>query len=288
MAINLPGDLSQSWQNLNTFSSQVVNQVTEASQKAKVSLTNSANTAVNAISKSTTQAVDTLSQTTDKAKAALSETANTAVDAISKSTNRAVDNLSQTTDKAKGVLSETANQAVNTITANTEQAKASLEASIKKAEGVSGKVSEALQTAISSLISDWINAHPKLFWLVSHPFLSLAILFLTILIMSGLLKALGRFFEQGWLRVLQAPVKLSKFIAGSVYKFINSLFGRNNLVSEQAKIKPVDLKCLSSQSVAQKERLTEIISRLNTINQEHNKLMQEAVAILNSDEVSVN
>lgn len=254
MAINLPGDLSQSWQNVSTFSSQAVNQVTEASQKAKDSLTNSANTAVNA---------------------------------ISKSTNRAVDTLSQTTDKAKEVLSETTNQAVNTITANTEQAKASLEASIKKAEGVSGKASEALQNAISSLISDWINAHPKLFWLVSHPFLSLAILFLTILIMSGLLKALGRFFEQGWLVVLQAPIKLSKFIVGSVYKFINSLFGRNNLVFEQSKIKPVDLKCLS-QSVAQKERLKEIISRLNTINQEHNKLMEEAVAILNSDQVSVN
>lgn len=137
MAINLPNEIFQSWQNVTTFSSQAVNQVTETSQKAKESLTNYANT--------------------------------TAVNAIS-TKNQAVDILSQTTDKAKAALSETANQAVNRIMANTEQAKASLEASIKNAEGVSGKASEMLQNAISSLIGDWINQHPELIWLVSHPF----------------------------------------------------------------------------------------------------------------------
>lgn len=253
MAINLPGDLSQSWQKVTTFSSQAVNQVTETSQKAKDSLTNSASTAVNSLSKSTNQAVDILSKTTDKAKAA---------------------------------LSETKNQAVNTITANTEQAKASLEASIKKAEGVSEKASEVLQNAISSLIGDWINAHPKLFWLISHPFISLALLFLAILVISGLLKALGQFFEKGWLVILQAPIRLSRFIFGSVYQFIRGLFTRNNLVIES--IKSVDLKPLSSQSLAHKERLAEIISRLDALNQEQNQLMQEAGSLLRSDEVSIN
>lgn len=253
MAINLSGDLSQNWQKVTTFSSEAVNQVTATSQNAKDALTNSANTAVNAISKSTNQAVDILSQTTDKAKAA---------------------------------LSETKNQAVNTITANTEQAKASLEASIKKAEGVSGKASEVLQNAISSLISDWINAHPKLFWLVSHPFISLALLFVAILVISGLLKALSQFFEKGWLVILQAPVRFVRFIFISVYQFIRSLSTRNNLVIES--IKPVDLQPLSSQSLAHKKRLAEIISRLDALNQEQKQLMQEAASILKSDEVSVN
>lgn len=252
MAINLPGDFSQNWQKVTTFSNQAVNQVTETSQKAKDSLTNSASTAVNVISKSRNQAVDILSQTTDKAKAA---------------------------------LSERTNQAVNTITANTEQAKASLEASIKKAEGVSGKASEALKNAISSLISDWINAHPKVFWLVSHPLISLALLFLVILIISGLLKALGQFFEKGWLVILQVPVRLSRFIFGSLYQFLKGLFTQNNLVIKS--IKPVDLKTLSSQSLAHKERLAEIISRLDALNQEQNQLMQEAASLLRADEVSV-
>ena len=256
MAINLPGDISQSWQNVTIFSGKAVNQVTETSQKAKESLTNSASTAAKAISKSTNQAVDILSQTTDKEKAA---------------------------------FSETTNQAVNRITVNTEQAKASLEASIKKAEGVSGEASKVLQNAISSLISDWINEHPKIFWLVSHPLVSLGILFLAILIVSGLLKALGQFFEKGWLVILQAPIIVSRLIFGSVYQLINGLFGRNNLVIE-SKIQPVDLKRLSPQSFAQKEqeRLAEIISRLDALNQEQSKLIQEAASILRSDEVSIN
>lgn len=254
MTINLADDLSQSWQNVTTFSSQAVNQVTETSLKAKDALTNSASTAVNTISKSTNQAIDILSQTTDKAKAA---------------------------------LSETTNQAVNTITANTEQAKASLEASIKKAENVSEQASEVLQNAISSLIGDWINAHPQLIWLVNHPFVSLAILFLVILILWGLLQALGRFFEQAWLMLLQSPIILMQFIFGSVYQLIGGLFRKKNLVIE-TKVKPVDLKRLSSQSLAQQKRLAEIITRLDALNQEQKQLMQEAAAILRSDEISVN
>ncbi|MGB5962435.1 MAG: hypothetical protein WBG73_17345 [Coleofasciculaceae cyanobacterium] len=252
MAINLFGDLSQNWQKVTTFSSEAVNQVTETSQKAKDALTNSANTAVNA---------------------------------LSKSTNRAVDILNQTTDKAKAVLSETTNQAVNTITTNTEQAKASLEASIKKAESVSGKASDVLQNAISSLINDWINAHPNLLWLVSHPLISLALLFLAILIISGLLKALGQFFEKGWLVILQAPFRFSLFIFGSIYQFIKGLFVRKNLVIES--IKPANLKPLSSQSLVHKKRLAEIFSRLDALNQEQKQLMQEAASLLKSDEVSV-
>lgn len=111
-------------------------------------------------------------------------------------------------------------------------------------------------------------------------------MFLAILILLGLLKALGRFFEKAWLLVLQAPIRLIRFVFGSVYQFIKGLFARNNLVIE-SKITPVDLKRLSSQSLAQKERLAEIISRLDALNQEQSKLIQEAATILNSEEVSI-
>jgi hypothetical protein len=249
MAINLTGGNSQGFPNATDFLSKTVNHVTVVSEQAKESLANTAGMAVNAITNARHQAVNT---------------------------------LTQTTEKAKGTLSET----VNTFTATTEQAKASLEDSLQKAEGLSGGASEALKNAIMSLIRDWINAHPKIVWLLSHPFLTLAILLFTVLMLSGLLKALGSFFEKAWLAILQAPIKLSRLVLGLGYQQLNriGLFGSNKS-HQQAKPNAGDLKRLSYQSIStdKKERLAEISSRLEVINQEQNKLIQEVAAILNSD-----
>lgn len=250
--------IAQSFQTIIAFLIPTINQITEASQKAKDALTITGDKAVNAIANRKDQVVDTLTQTTQKAKA---------------------------------VWSETANQAVDTITTNTEQAKAYAEAGLKKASNVSDTAAEAMQKAIIALIGDWINTHPKFFWLVSHPFLSLGILFLAILIMLGLLKALGRFFEKAWLMIFQAPIKLSQFIVKAISQFISGLFGRKHLVYKQKLLnEPVDLKSLHFQSgtLDKKARLTQIFSRLEVINQEQSKLMQEVAAILSSDKADLN
>ena len=248
MAISLTGGNSQGFPNVRNFVSQTVNHVTVVSQ-AKESLANTADMAVNAIANTKHQVVNTLTQTTEKAKATLHET-------------------------------------INAFTTTTEQAKASLEDSLQKAEGLSSGASEALKNAIISLIKDWINAHPKIVWLVSHPFLTLALLLFTLLTLSGLLKALGSFFEKAWLFILQAPIKLSRLVLLLGYQSLSriGLFGHNKSY-QQAKANAGNLKHLSflSSNTDQKKRLAEIVSRLEVINQEQNKLIQEVAAILSSD-----
>jgi hypothetical protein len=256
MATILLGGISQSLQDATAAFAPTINQVNEASQKAKQALTITGGRAVNAIANRKDQVVDTFTQTTEKAKA---------------------------------VWRETANQAVDTITTNTEQAKAYAADSLKKASDVSDMASASLQKVITSLIGDWINTHPKFFWLVSHPFLSLGLLFLAILIILGLLKALSQFFEKAWLIIFQAPVKLIQVIVSIISRPISGLLNRKKFVDQQKFLnEPMALTMLNFQStnLAQKERLTQIFSRLEAINQEQNKLMKEVVAILNSDKLA--
>jgi hypothetical protein len=46
--------------------------------------------------------------------------------------------------------------------------------------------SNAIQSAINGTVKDWIDSHPVVFWLVSHPLICLAILLLFIFIILGL------------------------------------------------------------------------------------------------------
>jgi hypothetical protein len=52
---------------------------------------------------------------------------------------------------------------------------------------MSDVASNAIQSAINGTVKNWSDSHPIVFWLVSHPLISLAILLLFIFIKLGLL-----------------------------------------------------------------------------------------------------
>jgi hypothetical protein len=69
-------------------------------------------------------------------------------------------------------------------------------------------LSKSVQEAIDSSIRDWLQSHWPLGWIVTNLWLSLLLLLISIVLFWGLLGALGRGVQQGWIWVLRSPLKL--------------------------------------------------------------------------------
>ncbi|MEG4404371.1 hypothetical protein [Microcoleus sp. MON2_D5] len=307
-------DVSQSFQKTKEFLTEkvgkAVNSVLQATAEAKSSLSESANQAKEALTQTTNSAVNTVNQATtnnalgtvadktEKARISISEVANQAVSRVSETTNKAVDAVSHSAATAKETINQTTNSAVNTlnpstskalesVTQATEKAKASLEDSLQKAGIISDATSNALQSAIDGMFKNWMDSHPVVLWLVSHPLISLAMLLLFIFIILGFLQALGNFFAKGWLFILQIPLKLMQGVLSLASKSVSNLGGVvvNSLVSKNPKDKnnsALQLRGVESNSLESQERIANILTRLEAIRQEQNQLLQEASAILSN------
>jgi hypothetical protein len=69
-------------------------------------------------------------------------------------------------------------------------------------------LSKSVQEAIDSSIRDWLQSHWPLGWIVTNLWLSILLLLISIVLFWGLLGALGQGVQQGWIWVLQSPLKL--------------------------------------------------------------------------------
>lgn len=310
MEVAMP-DVSQSFQKTKGFlteqvgkavdsvseaTAQAKSSLSESADKAKEALTQTTNLAVNSVNQATNNALGTVAETTKKASNSLSEVANQAVTRVSETTNKAVDAVSHSADKAKETITQTTNSAVNTlnqttsqavdsVTQATEKAKASLQDSLDKAENISGAASEAIKSAIDATVKDWIDSNPLIFWLVSHPLIGLVMVLLFIFIVLGFFQALGSFFAEGWLSILQIPGKFMQGVLSVGSKSVSNLGGVavNSLVSTtpgENNYSALQLRGVESNSLESQERLANILTRLEAIRQEQNQLLQEASAIL--------
>lgn len=310
MEVALP-DISQSFQKTKGFfteqvgkavnstseaTAQAKSSLSETADKAKEALTHTTNSAVNAVNQATNNALSNVAEITEKARNSLSEVANQAVNRVSETTNKAVDAVShsattaketitQTTNSAVNTLNQTTSQAVDSVTQATEKAKISLEDSIHKAGNMSDAASNAIQSAINGTVKDWIDSNPVIFWLVSHPLIGLAMVLLFILTVLGFFQALGSLFAQGWLFILQSPVKFMQGVLSVGSKSVSNVGGVavNSLVSKNPEDKnnsALQLRGVESNSLESQERLANILTRLEAIRQEQNQLLEEVSAIL--------
>ena len=69
-------------------------------------------------------------------------------------------------------------------------------------------LSKSVQEVIDSSIRDWLQSHWPLGWIVTNPWLSILLLLISIILFWGLLGALGRGVQQGWIWLLRSPLKL--------------------------------------------------------------------------------
>lgn len=125
-----------------------------------------------------------------------------------------------------------------------------------------------LQAAPNVLVQHWLSDHPMLNWFVSHPFLTIGLVLVGMLLLQGLLRAIGHFTEQIWLMILRTPIQLSQ----QLLKLLTLPF--------RAKT-PAELPPLETVQPEQKERLAQLLNQLETLKQEQDKLLTEVKTILN-------
>jgi hypothetical protein len=127
-------------------------------------------------------------------------------------------------------------------------------------------IGDGVQRALTTTVYDWLDAHPLLSWLITHPIYTIAGILLALLLLSGLLRAFGRMSEQVWIFILRSPFRLTQWI----FRTTTALF--------IARLPMAQAKEPTSQ-----ERIAEILTRLEALRQEQDSLMQEIKTILLSE-----
>lgn len=126
-----------------------------------------------------------------------------------------------------------------------------------------------LGNLLESLISDWLQDQPQVVWSVTHPLLSIGMVFLMFFLVWGLLKAITSLIEKMWVLLLKAPFIFIKFLVKlwfPAYKNIPGLTPKNLTVQES------------------QNRSQIIVHRLEELKIEQDALLKELKTILDSQE----
>jgi hypothetical protein len=205
-------------------------------------------------------AVDSVNQNVQQAKTVVLESTSQSVETINQTTGRARDTITEAASSTLGNVTEKSGQLLNSITNATNTLKDSLQTTIEKIDSLNQTLSDGIQASINSSLNSWIDKHPQLVWLINHPLQCFGILLLGLFLFSGLLGAISRITERFWLFVLTYPFKI----------FSNSWL----LISKSLQ------KDDDNQKTEAQKRVTEILSRLESVRQEQTSLSQELESLL--------
>jgi hypothetical protein len=126
-------------------------------------------------------------------------------------------------------------------------------------------------------------------WGVHHPIISLVILVFALATVWSLIKAVSSLIESASLSLLRVPLRLLQALMKvSFLSFIKVSKLAIKHVHKDSTINEISaLPCATSQTVHQQkqQRLTEISHRLREIHREQNELLEEAAAILASEQL---
>lgn len=164
------------------------------------------------------------------------------------------------------------------FTASWEQTKDFL---TKTADSFQATTSDAMANAIASSTYNWLQTHPvaarlfhALLWAIDRPIISLCLLLVAIALASSIVKAINRLLELTGLYLLKAPFQLINLSWQGSITTINRWFARQN---------PSNSALVSDRK---QQRIGAITTRIKELQQEHNELMQELIALLAAEEVN--
>jgi hypothetical protein len=121
---------------------------------------------------------------------------------------------------------------------------------------------EGWQSVLLGPVQSWLAEHPLVGWLVGHPLWALGLALVGLLLFAGLWSAIARLTEGFWLSLVKLPFRLSGWIFGAVSGL---------LVRRWAK---------PSATVAEADRVSEIIGRLEVLQTEQESLLEEMRGLL--------
>lgn len=117
-----------------------------------------------------------------------------------------------------------------------------------------------MQTAIASLVYDWFEQHPIIFWLFRHPLISSLIVLAIIFLLWRLFNAIASLIDRTFIWLLQSPLLVGK----SLFRW-----GKRSTASAEK---------LVSQ-MTDSEKLTYILTKLEAVEQQQKLIVQEIAAL---------
>ncbi|ALF56351.1 hypothetical protein ACX27_11215 [Nostoc piscinale CENA21] len=212
--------------------------------------------------------------------------------------------MSQSWQSMKNVVNQGVNSVNNslqqvgeswqaTATTTLEQAKSSISQGLQTADQFKNTTSGAVESAIASSINDWLTQHPTMLrllhalnWAANHPIISLVIILLSLALLFGLVNAIIRLFTTASFSLLQAPLKLLQALIKFIFIGIAKLTGLtwHKISNHQPIDNPNTIQPLY---LDKQQRLAEISSRLEALQQEQKQLLQEASEIIATDSTNL-
>lgn len=195
------------------------------------------------------------------------------------------ESLTVPAQKAANTITTATDNTINSVSATVKD---SLEQTLQKVNDVNSATTNAMQTAINNSVNEWLQAHPLglrlvqiLVWGTNHPIISIIILLFAIALVWSLIKAIGRFIETLALSLLQVPLKSAqaffKFSTNTLRKSVDPIVNQI-LPNKTTKI------VLQDPKLTKQQKLAEISTRLELLQQEQKQLLQEVAEILALDE----
>lgn len=180
--------------------------------------------------------------------------------------------------------------AIDKLTNTIEQAKYSLEQAWQTAEQTQNTTSGAINQVIASYVNNFITQYPIflrswqiLAWTINHPIIGLVFLLISIALIWSIIKAIIRLIETASWSIIQIPLKLIKAAIQFVFIFFTQLVKLAIQQSSAVKTNTnLELLPTNSQIIYQdkQQRLSEIVNRLEAIQQEQQELLQEAANLM--------
>jgi hypothetical protein len=133
---------------------------------------------------------------------------------------------------------------------------------------VADSVIAKLQESIGTSVQGWIGAHPIAGWFVTHPLWSLAGLVVILLLLRGLLGAIGRLTESLWIALLRVPMRL----------------GWGVMRMAMRRWQPTPAKLDLAAPLSKREQMAYLLQRLEALHQEQDQLLRDIASILAADE----
>lgn len=146
---------------------------------------------------------------------------------------------------------------------------------LQRTDILRSSINSAIQTEFSRIFQDLAIEHPLVSWAFSHPIwtilLLLVLLSFIVFIIQNLVKSINYLMNTIWVAVLGSPFKLSHYL----FNFVKTKASQKKL-RDRAIVPVLD-------STEQELELSEIMQRLESLNQEQDRLLKQVAKILNTD-----
>ena len=205
-------------------------------------------------------AVNSVNQNVQQTKNDFIESTSQSFETINQTTGRTRDTINEAASSTLSNVTEKSGQLLNSVSSATNALKDSLQTTTEKIDSLNQTLSDGIQAAINSSLNSWVDKYPQLIWVINHPLQCFGILLLGLFLFSGLLGAISRVTEKFWLFILTSPFK----IFSNIWLLISKSWQKDN---DYQKTEP-------------QKRVTEILSRLESIRQEQTSLSQELEFLL--------